>query len=120
MGVSVHERGRRPRARQLVMPRPVVVCPAGSVVYETPQGTACRCGVEEETITFMRDPSSLVHFCMSSYTLCPSWQAEKGRREAKPLIEQDNEPPKTFAERTRDLGGQVEWDPTEITYYEEG
>lgn len=99
-----------------------MVCPAGTAVFETAEGSACRCKVEEQTITFLRDPSSLVNFCMGLYTLCPSWQAEKGRIEegtVKPLVERDDAPP-TFAEQVRGRGGKLDFDPVEVTYFEQG
>lgn len=122
MGVTVTEQGRRPRALLLTVRQPVVRCPAGSAVAETPEGSACRCHVEDTTISLLRDPSSFVHFCMGDYTRCPTWQAEKERiaaGERDELIDRDNEPPKTFAQEVREMGGSVEWDPLEMTYYEE-
>lgn len=67
---------------------PVVECPAGEPIAETPKGSGVRCRLTHSNVLSMDDPTSLRNFCCSAgYRGCPVWLAEKariaeGRREA--------------------------------------
>jgi hypothetical protein len=60
---------------------PPIRCPAGTPLYETAEGSGCRCGIERNSITALRDPSSLLNFCMGDFHMCPSWEFEQNRIE---------------------------------------
>lgn len=112
----VDEHGRRTRALRLTFD-PHVVCPAGSAIHETPEGAGCRCAVERSTITALRDPSSLMSYCLGDYASCPSWQAEKQHVERGFVAELLDmaDPAQTAAGRMRQLGGEIEYEPIEYT-----
>lgn len=74
--LQVIEHGRRPRMVRLTFDPPVV-CPAGSPVFESEQGSGCRCKIEGKTMTAHEDPSTLMVFCTNRYDLCTTWQTEK-------------------------------------------
>lgn len=74
--LQINDPGRKTRARRLTF-NPRIVCPAGQPVFETPEGSACRCSIEKNTLSALRDPESLSTFCMGNYTMCTSWQTEK-------------------------------------------
>jgi hypothetical protein len=57
------------------------VCPAGKFVAETSEGPACRCVIEQQTISVGTQPVSLGDFCFGDYRACPTWRAEKKRIE---------------------------------------
>lgn len=56
-----------------------VVCPAGVGLAEASGSPACRCRVEQNTLTRKHDPSSFHGYCSAAYTLCPSWRRDKER-----------------------------------------
>jgi hypothetical protein len=83
-----------------------VTCPAG-VFFHSESGPpmefegarlivldnpAVRCKIEKSTVDAATSPSSLLRFCMGSYTACPSWRAEQENRwRARPVSEQNYE-----------------------------
>lgn len=72
------------RARQETgLPRvfkPVVACPAGEPIGETPRGSGVRCRLTHSNVLAQDDPRSILAFCCSSgYRRCPVWLAEKER-----------------------------------------
>lgn len=74
--LQISDPGRRTRAVRLTF-NPPIRCPAGQPVYESREGSGCRCPIEENTLTALRDPQSLTAFCFSQYEMCTSWQGQK-------------------------------------------
>jgi hypothetical protein len=112
------EHGRRTRALRLTFD-PAVTCPAGTAIHETPEGSGCRCAIERNTLTALRDPSSLLGYCLSDYSACPTWQAEKQHVEAghrRALLDMPDLE-RTAADELRKLGGTIEYEPVEYTDY---
>lgn len=75
--------------------------------------------VERSTISALRDPSSLMSYCLGDYATCPSWHLEKQRIEAggaKELLDRPD-PDQTAASRMRELGGSIDYEPIEYTDY---
>lgn len=62
-----------------------IECPAGELVSRF--GIGCRCRIEHSTITAAENPSSLDRFCMGDFKQCPTWRAERDKREVAPLVE---------------------------------
>lgn len=74
--LQINDPGQRTKARRLTF-NPPVVCPAGMPIFETAEGAGCRCVVEQNTLTALRDPQSLTAFCFGDYQMCTSWQSQK-------------------------------------------
>lgn len=74
--LQIRDPGQRTKARRLTFDPPIA-CPAGTPIFETQHGSGCRCGIEQNTLTVLRDPDSLRMFCFDNYAMCTSWQAEK-------------------------------------------
>lgn len=74
--LQIRDPGRRTRAKRLTF-NPPVACPAGTPIFETESGSGCRCAIEKNTLTALRDPQSLDEWCFGNYAMCTTWQTEK-------------------------------------------
>lgn len=73
---------------------PVVRCPAGGPIAETPRGSGVRCTLTRSSVLAQDDPRALIAFCCSAvgYRACPVWQAEKDRIAAARTAEASSTP----------------------------
>lgn len=65
------------RGPVLVSKLPMVACPAGAEVGQTPRGEGVLCRIEHSVLPVIGHTRSLVSYCCGDYTACPTWRAKR-------------------------------------------